>query len=391
MKAAGYLDGNLTIEQQDCVIRLEFGVGLFHFLVSLVPPGLLMVVEAVGFQADREKGIRELQNCVDKKGVHSVTCALVLVGYHNFFMQQDEPANRLIDALVKDGFNTAPPVRLIAGTVARRQGNIARAIESYQLGISGVKNQPQIVLTLEAELGNTYFLNGDWKEASVLLDRFINNTTNRQYRCFSAWKLGVCTWMMGEAGRENKVAEMNQKVIELADNRFAYEKYSARIARRFLAQGNQYTKFEELWFHAWSWNQASRFQDSAEVLQKAVDVVKAQKGLPQPMVECVALCLYLKMSNNNGLEKLQEASENLQKLLKIQNEIVDELWVVPHAYVEMGELYLKRATGAEAAKMYNKASICFERAKSFSEYDFERPLSFRIARGQDLLRRVQSS
>ena len=58
----------------------------------------------------------------------------------------------------------------------------------------------------------------------------------------------------------------------------------------------------------------------------------------------------------------------------------------------MGELYLKRAAnvgaGEDATQLYNKAAICFERAKSFSDYDFERPLSFRMVRGQDLLRRA---
>ena len=64
------------------------------------------------------------------------------------------------------------------------------------------------------------------------------------------------------------------------------------------------------------------------------DVVKAQTSplLPLAMVECVGLCLYLKMSNFNGMEQLADASESLQKLLKIQNEIVDELWVVPFVF-----------------------------------------------------------
>ena len=90
-------------------------------------------------------------------------------------------------------------------------------------------------------------------------------------------------------------------------------------------------QFDELWFTAWSYNQASRFQDSTAILNKAVDVVKAQdeSRLPLPMVECVGLCLYLKMSNFNGMDQLNDASESLQKLLKIQNEVVDELWVVP--------------------------------------------------------------
>jgi hypothetical protein len=55
----------------------------------------------------------------------------------------------------------------------------------------------------------------------------------------------------------------------------------------------------------------------------------ADADLPQSMVECVSLCLYLKMSNFNGMEKMEDATEALQKLLKIQNEVVDELWVMP--------------------------------------------------------------
>ena len=58
----------------------------------------------------------------------------------------------------------------------------------------------------------------------------------------------------------------------------------------------------------------------------------------------------------------------------------------------MAELCLKRAAkGIDQANMYKKAGICFDRAKTFSDYDFERPLSFRIARGKDLLRNVPSS
>tara|TARA_R110002050_G_scaffold58713_2_gene131578 strand:+ start:1670 stop:2092 length:423 start_codon:yes stop_codon:yes gene_type:complete len=53
MKEANYIakEGlEKSIEEQDILSRLQFGVGLYHFMVSLVPPGLLMVVEAIGFQ-----------------------------------------------------------------------------------------------------------------------------------------------------------------------------------------------------------------------------------------------------------------------------------------------------------------------------------------------------
>jgi hypothetical protein len=55
----------------------------------------------------------------------------------------------------------------------------------------------------------------------------------------------------------------------------------------------------------------------------------------------------------------------------------------------MGELCLKLASkGIDADNLNKKAQVCFERATSFADYDFDRPLSFRIARGKDLLRNI---
>ena len=50
--------------------------------------------------------------------------------------------------------------------------------------------------------------------------------------------------MMNVPNREQKVKEINERVIEIADDRFAYEKYSARIAKRFVKLG----KYTEVFF-----------------------------------------------------------------------------------------------------------------------------------------------
>jgi len=166
-------------EEIDVLSRFEFVVGLFHFCVSLVPPGLLTLVEAIGFQADRELGIRELKSAVSRNGIHFITASLVLVAYHNFFMQEAEPAEEIFKSIFSIGYEHSPAIRLMAGTCSRRVGNIPRAIECYQQGILGAQTQPQVVLILEAELGNTYFMDGAWDKAALLFEKFITNTTNR--------------------------------------------------------------------------------------------------------------------------------------------------------------------------------------------------------------------
>ena len=86
--ADGYILGASDREEEvDVLSRLEFVVGLFHFIVSLVPPNMLMFVEAIGFEADRKTGIKELQSTIDRKGIHYVTGCIIAIAYHNFFMQ----------------------------------------------------------------------------------------------------------------------------------------------------------------------------------------------------------------------------------------------------------------------------------------------------------------
>lgn len=48
---------------------LLFGMGAFHFFVSLVPPGFQNIAGLIGFSGEREKGREELQKCVELQGM----------------------------------------------------------------------------------------------------------------------------------------------------------------------------------------------------------------------------------------------------------------------------------------------------------------------------------
>jgi hypothetical protein len=68
---------------------LEFGLGAFYFFVSLVPSRLVLrpstpyfsflwVVEAIGFTADRQQGLKLLKSCV-RNGGHKTPAAMLLL------------------------------------------------------------------------------------------------------------------------------------------------------------------------------------------------------------------------------------------------------------------------------------------------------------------------
>ena len=47
------------IEEIRCII--DFGVGLFHFICSVIPKNFLFIIEGIGFKADRSLAVDELK------------------------------------------------------------------------------------------------------------------------------------------------------------------------------------------------------------------------------------------------------------------------------------------------------------------------------------------
>ena len=69
----------------------------------------------------------------------------------------------------------------------------------------------------------------------------------------------------------------------------------------------------------------------------------------------------------------------LQKAVELNKHVKQEVYLIPHSYNELGELYMKQGKTAEAEEMLKKA-------KNFSRsYDFDKPLSRKIAKNLDVL------
>jgi hypothetical protein len=58
---------------------LEFGIGVFYFIVSIVPGSFQSVLRAIGFNAEREQSIQMLENCYSRDGIRAPFSALFLL------------------------------------------------------------------------------------------------------------------------------------------------------------------------------------------------------------------------------------------------------------------------------------------------------------------------
>jgi hypothetical protein len=66
---------------EDC---LEFGIGVFYFILSIVPGSFQSILKAIGFNAERDQGIQMLENCYFRDGVRAPFAAFFLLINHLF-------------------------------------------------------------------------------------------------------------------------------------------------------------------------------------------------------------------------------------------------------------------------------------------------------------------
>nr|CAG8588887.1 12538_t:CDS:10 [Entrophospora candida]CAG8593458.1 5666_t:CDS:10 [Entrophospora candida] len=179
------LDGiNNSIEVdsdvEDC---LEFGIGVFYFIVSIVPGSFLSVLKAIGFNVDREKGITMLENCFSRNGVRAPFAALFLLVNYLFLPRGIIDANislnragLIIEECIKK-YPNSPPFLFMACQHARKTGRIKEAINFINIGIKSCENAEATSTNYRFELGITYLVNMDFSTAKDIFELlFYGNT-----------------------------------------------------------------------------------------------------------------------------------------------------------------------------------------------------------------------
>lgn len=81
--------------------RIAFGLGVYHFAISLIPHSFIWMVEAIGFKADRELGLKELEE--SKKVINSGRsddASFVLSFSYWFILERQIEAEQIINELI---------------------------------------------------------------------------------------------------------------------------------------------------------------------------------------------------------------------------------------------------------------------------------------------------
>ncbi|KAF9948358.1 hypothetical protein BGZ72_009717, partial [Mortierella alpina] len=162
---------------EDVEDYLHYGLGLFFFIVSIVPKSLLPALKTIGLQSNHEQGIKHLEAVFTRKNGRAPFAALFLLINYLFLPRgMDDPkislgrAGEIISECLKNSPNGSSYL-LMACHHARKTGSmIPAALNHITRGIQTCEAAGIPSINYRFELGLTFFINQEFGKAADIFE-----------------------------------------------------------------------------------------------------------------------------------------------------------------------------------------------------------------------------
>ncbi|HMQ79859.1 MAG TPA: DUF3808 domain-containing protein [Ignavibacteria bacterium] len=340
-------DGNnhlqFVIEKNPNYNDAALGLGVYNFITSFIPRKLQFLTSILGFEGDREKGRKYLEQA-SEKGTYTKSEAkfyLTILSWR----EENYPAAESYAAQLKQQYPQSPAVWMLWGGLLSQQDKMAEAVEAYEqsLEYNKGKNSEIIFRTAYGALGSAYFRMNDYSKSAEYGKLFISYLTKDDNMNNRLYSTGVSLEFMGD---RNAALEYYRKARTDMKDDNQWEKYWLRKLRE--REAAPLTVTDSLLIAADNNRATGKLTEAAKDYSTLTntqnanynDDIKAQinQGLGQ---------LYYKQKDyNKAIEQFK-----LNSSLNPQN----EKWLVPESYFQIGRCYLKLGNKSEAQKYFDKA------------------------------------
>ncbi|EGC33092.1 hypothetical protein DICPUDRAFT_81103 [Dictyostelium purpureum] len=341
-----------------------YGVGIFHFLVSVVPPQYMWLIEGIGFKGNRMEGLKEIkQSSESPNGIRSNMSKVTLVLLHVFFFEDYKSAEPLIESLTQQYPNGAL-IHYLSGAILRKQGKVQQSTVSYAKACETSSQLKQLQLFIESELGYNEFLNLKWDTAETYLSKFLSETTSSGFKAFIAYQLALCYEMQG---KNDQATETMKTIPSYVRKGFDFDEFSGRKSSKFLKQKG-YRNPDKAYLIASLLNEAHQFEESIKVLEESLS-----KNKSEMTNDDIASHQYLLGSNYQMVGKKEEAKKLYLNALSYEKLLAIDYFVIPYSNAGLAEISF-----AENKKPDCKNYIKKAKGYTSNQYDFPSVLDWRI-------------
>eukprot|EP01100_Stratorugosa_tubuloviscum_P000567 TRINITY_DN1124_c0_g1_i2.p1 TRINITY_DN1124_c0_g1~~TRINITY_DN1124_c0_g1_i2.p1 ORF type:complete len:583 (-),score=241.36 TRINITY_DN1124_c0_g1_i2:26-1774(-) len=380
--------------------QIKFGIALFHFIMSLVPNSLLWLVEAIGFEADRVKGIlglKETSSCLISMA--PLACLLYL-WIQIFFTENLIEANNTM-TIYMERFSNSFPFLYLGGYLHRKNGNLSLAKDFFQRSHDCSTEVRQMQLICIYEMGDCLILENEWEKAAQMYEQFLQENKSTSYRCFCAFQLGICYSMLDQS---KQAVEAFKKVSLYERKHFDYDRYAARKATSFVKRYydmkkllknkhntinickdydniNPMDNLSKMLMIAFYHRKSLKLEDcenKLKIIFSEIEKIKQLSNDEQKQLNLATVLIDAQIQYfyiYGRLKRLQKQTNSaisfFNEIISNKNEIKKENFIVPHSLVEIAEILIE-------TNQTNAAREHLEQAKNSNHFDFAKPLSRRI-------------
>lgn len=335
-----------VIEKNPQYYDAYLGLGLYHYYAAVMPKLVKAITFLLGVEADRMRGLHELQ-LAQEKGRYASVEAKFFLGYIYLYLEKDyQNALRSFKELCKR-YPGNPIFRIVLGDAYRKVGKHDLAIEAYQHSVSDsmIRRFPRIVNSSFYLMGNIYFEKNELEKAIEMYNLAVENAAKFPDKddgvySWGLFKQGECYEMLGD--RELAVSFYER--VNKDENKFAHKKAQYRLKNPLL-------KIDADLIRARNYLITRNFDAAIAIYEDVipqlsiVDVEYPIEKLPE---------LYYNIGRVKfEMKAYADAIADFHKVLDLKK--IDEKWIRPWTHFRLGRCYQFLGQVDEAVDQYKLA------------------------------------
>lgn len=336
----------------------HMGFGLFRYLLAKVPRTYRWILSLIGFGGDLEGGLNSLRLAAEK-GVYARTEARLYLAQFLLNEHRDEEALTYLRDLLRE----YPDNTLFAVLYASWQMRLNNYDEAFLWakkaeeinGRNKIKYGEEFIYST---LGGIYYVRNEFLRARDSYATYLEKMHIREY--ITNWiyyRIAVSYEMTGSHARAVEVCRMMK---DPGDGDRAMEVFYFRRGQRLA--GSPFSESDALMVKAG--NEATLKHHDA-----ALKLYEEAAGKAGDNVDALARALYGMQQAYYELKRDNDVVAVSGRLTPLRPP--NELWVVPHGYLRLGQTLARQGRIADAKK-------AFEAIDAFDDYDYQSNLEGRV-------------
>jgi len=362
----GYRILSSLIEAKPDYYDAYMGLGLYKIAIGFVPEKFQFLLSLIGFSGNINEGIRLLKTSMDK-GKFTKIDSRIFLSLFSIKEREDEDGYSLgLSSQLINDYPESPVLRIFYSTILLQSGLTEDAIKESEAALELNKNsfQNEIKKAAFSILGISYFRLNDFNRASENLEESMKYVNSEDRYNVYLFTLATAYELNGEREKAlDKYKTVRNNYVDERDGEL--DKFFYRYAQDKIRK--PLSEFEVKLVEGMNLRESNKPGEAIDLYKSMIDSRLTEKykdddALIKFYFDMGLAYMYSKSFDN--------AEESFLKCIKLQPQ--NEKWLIPHAYFELGKVYVRKNNKKRSEEM-------FEKIYDYDDFDFESFLEMRLA------------